>query len=123
MAADTVEAAGETAQRWVVLDTAEGGLQRLPLTFRAYAEADAFVGLCDELAVASAGDTPAEAIEMVIEATLLYLDTIEELGERRRVFAERGLSLEPATSSRQTGGPVDVHAGETVTRRLLAPTG
>jgi predicted RNase H-like HicB family nuclease len=60
-------------------------------------------GLCDELDVASCGDTYHEALEAAIEATEDYLNIIEELGERESVFKERDVVVDPSepTSARQ----------------------
>lgn len=56
-------------------------------------ESDAFVSECIELGVTSCGRTIDEALRMVQEAVSVYLNTIEEDGERERIFAERGLKV------------------------------
>lgn len=77
------------------------------LTLEAYPEGRQFVSVCRELGVASAGDTLGEAIDAVREATLLYLSTIEELGERERVFNEKGIVIHKTK-------PREVHVDSTL---------
>lgn len=63
----------------------------IALTLEAYREGKSFVSRCRELDVASCGDTADEAMEAVREATTDYLNAIEVLGERHRIFAEKGI--------------------------------
>lgn len=117
------------AHEWVVLDKPGVQLHHVLLTFRAYEAADGdakYESVCDELDVASCGDTIGEALDNVLEATLLYLNTIEDLEERRRVFDEHHIEFErglPAGRQRQRAGAADkvsVGPGETVQRHKLA---
>jgi predicted RNase H-like HicB family nuclease len=48
---------------------------------------------CPELDIASCGDTPEEAIKNLGDAVELYLNTLEEEGERKRLFKEKGIKL------------------------------
>lgn len=66
------------------------------VTFRISKENDHFVSVCPELDVASCGDTIEEALKNIQEATLLYLNTIEEQKERQRVFHEKKIRLHHA---------------------------
>lgn len=79
---------------------------------------------CVTNCVASCGDSIGEALGNVIEATLLYLNTVEELGERRRVFDERGIVFDRGLPLVDHGddeaGKVAVEPGETVQRHSLA---
>jgi predicted RNase H-like HicB family nuclease len=52
-----------------------------------------YVAECRELGTASFGATRDEAVRMVTEATALYLNTYEELGECERVLSEKGVAL------------------------------
>ena len=52
-----------------------------------------FVAHCPELGIASCGDTIEEAFANIHEAILLHLDVLEELGDRERVFRERGIEV------------------------------
>lgn len=63
------------------------------VTFKIWREGSSFVSKCEELGVASCGDTVEAAFEAVRDATELYLNTLEEEGEIERVFAERGVSV------------------------------
>lgn len=116
---------------WAVVDTPGIELHHILLTFRFTEdpETNTYVGVCDELDISSFGDTVAEAMDNVLDATLLYLDTIEELGERRRVFDERGIQVhrgEPRPAPPRRGRPVKsgarrvtVQPNEIVTTRLV----
>ena len=63
------------------------------LTFHVFSENGNFVSACPELDVASCGDTVDEALKNIKDATLLYLNTLEEQGERERIFKERKIRL------------------------------
>lgn len=52
-----------------------------------------FTALCKELNVASCGNTFDEALRNVKDAIKVHLETLEEIGERARVFKERGISI------------------------------
>ncbi len=69
------------------------GTEYIVLTFRAFEEDGVFVSECVELQTASQGETPEQAISNAQEATLLYLDTIVELGDEDRVFRDRGIRV------------------------------
>lgn len=63
------------------------------LTFRVYQEGDQYVSECVELGTASCGDSIDEAFANIKEATLLYLNAIEESGERERIFRRRNIRI------------------------------
>ena len=48
---------------------------------------------CPELDIASCGDSPEEAVTNLGDAIELYLHTLEEEGERERVFKERSIRI------------------------------
>ena len=56
-------------------------------------EGDQYVSICPELGTASCGDSIEEALANLHEAVDLYLDAIEDVGERERVFRERGIEV------------------------------
>ena len=92
----------------------------LLLLFRVSEEDGQFVGLCEELGVSSCGDTLADALAATFEAAILYLNTLEQLGDRERVFKEKKLhlsSLVPTKDVRPT-----VHPGEMVSPQRLVLT-
>ena len=58
-----------------------------------------FAATCKELGTASFGSTEQEALANVIDATELYLSTLEDLGECSQVLSEKGVRVysdEPA---------------------------
>jgi len=63
------------------------------LSLTAHREGRKWVSSCPELGTASCGDTKQEALENIQEATLLYLNTLEELGECQKVLHERGIAV------------------------------
>ena len=65
------------------------------VTFRVRAEDGQYAAYCDELGVASCGDTVQDAFHAIEEATLLYLNVIEEGGELERILAEQNIPLLP----------------------------
>ncbi len=48
---------------------------------------------CPYLDIGSCGDTPEEAVKNLSDALGLYLDTIEEAGELKSIFKERGIKV------------------------------
>lgn len=52
-----------------------------------------YVPRCEELGVSSCARSFEKAFTYAEEAAILYLNTIEELGERERVFAEAGIEI------------------------------
>ncbi len=84
-------------------------LGHVVLTFRVRAEDGQYAAFCDELDVASCGDTVQDAFRAIEDATLLYLSVLEDNGERERVFAERHVNLLPGEPP-ETGGEVTVRA-------------
>lgn len=65
------------------------------LTFRVHEEDGTYVSVCEELGVTSCGDTIHEAFDNLADAVILYLDTLEEEGERERMFTELGVTVLP----------------------------
>lgn len=122
------EVASEISETWAVVSDRPGTEQaHVFLTFRAFHhdEDGGWIGECVDLGVASGADEAFEALANVLEATMLYLHTLEETGQRPRVFAERGvklhygLPLEGEPDHRQ----VDLRPNEYVVDRLVAHRG
>ena len=63
------------------------------LTEVAEQEGDQFAVQCPELGIASCGDSIEEAFGNIREAIALHLNVLEELGDRERVFRERGIEI------------------------------
>lgn len=63
------------------------------LTLLVREEDGQYISECPQLGTASCGDTIDEALHNIKEATLLYLNAIEEAGERERIFRRRGIQI------------------------------
>lgn len=74
-------------------------MEYIVLTNMVEPEGEYYVSKCLELGTASFGKTTQEAFDNVVDATEVYLNTLEDLGECRQVLKEKGLrvySYEPA---------------------------
>jgi len=56
-------------------------------------EGNQYSSWCPKLDIASCGDDPEEAVENLGDAVELYLNTLEEEGERERIFETRGIQI------------------------------
>jgi len=56
-------------------------------------EGNQYSSWCPELDIASCGNSPEEAVKNLSDALELYLDTLEQEGERKQIFKERGLRI------------------------------
>jgi predicted RNase H-like HicB family nuclease len=65
------------------------------LTFKVHEEDGLYVSECEELQVASFGDTIEEAFNALEDAVIVYLNALDDEGDRERVFAERGIEIIP----------------------------
>lgn len=65
------------------------------LTFKVHEEDGFYVSECDELDIASFGDTIEGAFDALEEAVFVYLNALEDEGERERVLTERGIEIIP----------------------------
>ena len=81
--------------------TTEAGF--VALTLRVTKEGKHFVSRCLELETASCGDSFDEALDSIKEATLEYLNTIERLDERARVFEEKGIIVRKTRPAKVKG--------------------
>lgn len=66
----------------------------ITLTFVIEREDDRYVATCRELDVASQGRSIEDAVQHLQDAVALYIEVIEEDGERERVFRERGIQIQ-----------------------------
>lgn len=74
-------------------------MEYIMLTFVVQPDGEYHVSHCSELGTASFGRTKEEALENLVDATEVYLNTLEDLGECRLVLKEKGVrvySYEPA---------------------------
>jgi predicted RNase H-like HicB family nuclease len=77
---------------------------------------------CDELGVATCGDTIEDALAMIDEAVELYLEELEDLGQRDRVLRERHIEVlsgraDGSGAPRQLPPSVPLCPGELLSRR------
>ena len=56
-------------------------------------EGNQYSSWCPELDIASCGNSPEEAVKNLGDALELYLNTLEQEGERKQIFKERGLRI------------------------------
>ncbi len=56
-------------------------------------EGNQYSSWCPEFDIASCGDSPEEAVRNLGDALELYVNTLEEEGERERVFREKGTRI------------------------------
>jgi len=56
-------------------------------------EGNQYSSWCPELDIASCGNSPEEAVKNLSDALELYLNTLEQEGERKQIFKERGLRI------------------------------
>jgi len=74
-------------------------MEYIILTFMVEPEGEYQVSKCLELGTASFGSDIEEALDNLMDATQVYLNTLEDLGECRHVLKEKGVrvySYEPA---------------------------
>ncbi len=71
------------------------GYIRLTLLIEASTDGG-FVSYCPELRIASQGESEGEALNNLRDAADTFLNTIESLGDRERIFEELGLEVYPA---------------------------
>ncbi len=57
---------------------------------------DLYVGYCVELGTVTQGDSLEEVCENLKDATYVHLSMLDEIGERERVFREKGIVMLPA---------------------------
>ncbi len=76
-----------------------GEMEYIILTFVVEPEGEFQASYCTELGTASFGRTKEEALENLADATVVYLNTLEDLGECRLVLKEKKIRVftyEPA---------------------------
>ena len=70
-------------------------MEYIAVTFIVRREADYYVSECLELGTATFGLGQEEALENLTDATEVYLETLEDLGECHRVLEDRGVRIYP----------------------------
>lgn len=80
------------------------------LTFKFHKEGRRWTAYCGELGTATFGRSLSEAQERIEEAVLLHLNTLEDVGERKRFFKENGLTIlthKPKVKEIKVTAPID----------------
>ena len=72
-------------------------------------EDNRYVSHCQELGVSSSGETIDEAFNNLKDAVEVYLNTIEELGERSIVFKEKGIRIQHKMKPSDQVSRVSIH--------------
>ena len=70
-------------------------MEYIILTFMVKGEGDYQVSKCLELGTASFGRDTEEALDNLMDATRVYLDTLDDLGECRQLLKEKGVTVYP----------------------------
>jgi len=76
------------------------------LTLKFNKEGRRWTAYCEELGTATFGRSLKEAQEKIMEAVVLDLETLEDVGERERFFKEHNIKLHRTKPSRDTLVPV-----------------
>ncbi|MHB8576952.1 MAG: type II toxin-antitoxin system HicB family antitoxin [Dehalococcoidia bacterium] len=96
-------------------------IRNIILTFKAYQEGPQWVSECIELGVASCDDTVDEALTALDDATQVYLESLNDEGERERVLRMRGVQiLSSAALTKHEERAVHVRPNEVVTLHVTA---
>ena len=100
----------------------------ITLTFIAHRddETKRYVSNCVELGISSSAKDLEQAFDRILEAAILYLNTLEEIGERERIFTERGIQITPGEPPQEVEHRVDVRVGPAeyaAARDLPVPAG
>jgi predicted RNase H-like HicB family nuclease len=72
------------------------------VTLTVHREGPYYVAKCVELGTSSFGDTEEEALQNLQDATMLYLDTLEELGECDETLRRLGVPIHSGWTARHT---------------------
>jgi len=82
------------------------------LTFRFTKEGDNWVGICEQLGTSAFDKSIEIASEKLRELTGLHLNTLEQIGERERVFRENGIKVfaQKPSNDKTVNCPIDPNA-------------
>lgn len=84
-------------QDGIALKTIQSVLRKqnrlIVLTGVLWPEDDQWVAQCIELDIATSGKTADDAHEELVDAIAAYVNTLDELGERERIFARAGIAM------------------------------
>ena len=85
------------------------------LTLRVYKEGKQYVARCEELGISTCARSIDGAFRRIEDATTLYLNSIEEEGERVRVFKELGIEIRPGEPTHELA-PVSARPDEDIVK-------
>jgi len=74
---------------------AKGPMGYIDLEVVVRKEGNQYSSWCPDLDIASCGDSPEDAVRNLGDAVTLYLNTLEEEGERQLFFKERDIRIVP----------------------------
>ena len=98
------------------LATPPGGQAVVILTFEFHKEGGLWLGHCRELGTATDGRFLDKVEDELTELVLLHLDGLDDIGERERVFQERGIRVYAADVPAEVETSVPVTDEQTFVR-------
>ena len=101
----------------------KNGDKYILLTFSITEEDGQFAARCKELGTVSCGDTFEEARDNIADAVVLHVNTLEELGDRARVFRENKIRVKTYQKpKREVSVSFSAPAGTWATREKVPVT-
>jgi predicted RNase H-like HicB family nuclease len=95
-------------------------MEYIILTFMVEREGDYQVSRCLELGTASLGRSTDDALENLMDATRVYLDTLDDLGECRQLLEEKGVAVYPYVPSELETRRAELGADGTLVPQVMA---
>jgi len=83
---------------------------RILVTFAVWPDGDQYAAKCLELGVVSCGDSEEEALSNIGDATLLYLNTLQDLGECEEVLKEKRVPVFRPQTEKLVGPTIEIPA-------------
>ena len=96
------------------------GTETVVLTLQVRQEDDYWAGECVELGTATDGPSADAVIEELQELVTIHLNGLDDIGERERVFRERGIAVYRTPPERMAVGSVPVSLKTSVRVQLQA---
>ena len=76
----------------------------IDLTLQVEKDGDQFASTCVELGTVSCGDTFVEAVYNICDAVYVHLNALERVGQRTKVFQEKGINIRQPTPTANSSG-------------------
>ena len=98
------------------------GDRYIELTFKVVRDGDQYAAMCQELDVASCGETIDSANESVLDAVDSHLQTLADIGDLHRFLKDRGVSVKTYSTPKRSlpSRKVKVSLGEWAQRSRIA---